>query len=175
MEQPPGLRFPFDLAEIGLLDAVVDGVPHQMHQRIGDGFQHRLVEFRVAPLQLHFALLVALLGEISHDARVLSPGIANRLHARAHHAVLQRGGQPVEPLDRLRQFVVAAAGGNLHDPVAGQHQFADEIHQIVEMVDLHANERRTLRLGGLAADPADRPTFVVGLRTAGGGRGKLLT
>ena len=65
--------------------------------------------------------------------------MVDRLHARLHDALLQLAGDEVEPLGGADQVGVGLLGDVLHDLVAGQHELADEQHQLVEQVDVHAD------------------------------------
>ena len=78
------------------------------------------------------------LGEVADDARELAPDVADRLHARLHDAFLQLGGDQVQALRRAGEGEVALGGGELENLVAGQHQFADQVHQLVEQADIDA-------------------------------------
>jgi len=54
-------------AQLGHFDAVVDRVAHQVHQRVGQGFDQVAVQFgfRTDQFQLHFLLQVA--GHVAGD------------------------------------------------------------------------------------------------------------
>ncbi len=59
-----------------------------------------------APSMLQLDLLAELVREVAHDARQLGPGIADRLHARLHHAFLQVGGDVRQALQRRAELAV---------------------------------------------------------------------
>ena len=101
-------------------------------------------------------VLPQLHAEVADDARQLRPDVVDRLHARLHDALLQLAGDEVEPLRGADQVGVGLPGDVLHDLVAGEHQLADQQHQLVEQVDVHAD--------GAVGDRA------AGLAVAGGGR-----
>ena len=75
-----------------------------MRERILDQLEHLAVELGLGAVHLQLDLLAELGGEIAHDARQLLPGVADRLHARLHHAFLQLGGDVGEPLQRRLEF-----------------------------------------------------------------------
>ena len=83
--------------------------------------------------------LAALDAEVADDAGQLRPDVVDRLHARLHDALLQLAGDEVEPLRGADQVGVVGAADVLDDLVAGQHQLADQVHQLVEQVDVHAD------------------------------------
>ena len=75
--------------------------------------------------------------QVADDARELAPDVADRLHPGLHHPLLQLGGDQVEPLRRSpRNPASSLRGGELEDLVAGEHQLADEVHQLVEQADV---------------------------------------
>ncbi len=78
-------------------------------------------------------------GQVADLTRELVEDVADRLHPRLHDAFLQLGGDQVEALRRLQKGRVAPRGGELQDLIAGQHQFADQVHQPVEQADVHAD------------------------------------
>src|SRR5262245_45575709 len=65
----PGLGLAGRDARLGLLDAVVDGVADQVHQRIGEAIEDRAVELELAARDLHLRLLAQALGDVARRAR----------------------------------------------------------------------------------------------------------
>ena len=61
------------------LDAVIDGVPHQVSERVANGLDDRLVEFHLRPFDLQVALLAQLGAQIADDARKAVEHRADRL------------------------------------------------------------------------------------------------
>ena len=78
-------------------------------------------------------------GEVAHQPRQLGPGVADRLHARLHDAFLQLGGDVVQALQRGGELAVLLAAQDLEELVAGQHQLADQRHQVLEQIDVDAD------------------------------------
>ena len=79
------------------------------------------------------------------------PDIADGLHARFHHAFLQLRGDGVDTLGRIEQRGFLRLAGELHNLIAREHQFADQIHQLIQLTDVHANGgvgNRRCRPGG---------------------------
>ena len=98
-QEQPALRiFPGGLPDLGVFDAMIHGIPHQVGQRILDGLDQRLVQFGLLALHLHPHLLAAVQGEVAHGTRKLAPDVADRLHSGLHHPFLQLGRDQVEPL-----------------------------------------------------------------------------
>ncbi len=71
---------------------VVGGIAHHVRQRVLDQIEHLAIKLGLGALHFQFDRLAEFVGEIAHDARKFLPGIADRLHARLHHAFLQLGG-----------------------------------------------------------------------------------
>ena len=71
--------------------------------------------------------------------RQFAPGISDRLHAGFHHPFLQIGGHAIEVQDGsgINRLIVAA--DQLQQLIARQHQLADEVHQTIQDIHVHAN------------------------------------
>ena len=121
------------------LDAVVNAVAHNVRQRIFDGFNDGLVELGVLAFHLEADFLATHLGQIAHHPRELCPHIADRLHARLHDTLLQLGGDTIEALCRSTDQRVTLLRRVLQDLVAGQDQFAHQIHQAIEQHHIDAD------------------------------------
>ena len=140
------------------LDAVIGAIAHQMRERILDQFEHLAVELGFGAVHFEFDFLAELGGQVAHDARQLLPRIADRLHARLHHAFLQLGGDVGEPLQRHLEVGILVAAHDLEKLIAGQHQFRNRGHQIIERVDADAD-----RMAWRAFRRARRRFFAVSL------------
>ena len=121
------------------LDAVIGRVAHHVGERVLDALQHLPVELGVGAVHLELDVLAELGREIAHDARQLLPGIADRLHAGAHHAVLKLGGDVGQPLQRDLEFGIVVAAGDVEQLVAGQHQLGHHRHQLLDGIDADAD------------------------------------
>ena len=124
------------LANFGRLDAVIERVADRVRERILDGFEQALVELRILAFDLEANAAAERLGEVAHDARHLGEDVGDRLHARLHHALAQVGGDHVEAA--REQGHVGIGGRGLENLVAGEHQFADQVHHAVEQGDIDA-------------------------------------
>jgi len=71
---------------------------------IFDQVEHLTVQLGIRALHFEIDLLAELVGKITHDARELLPRVADRLHARLHHAFLQLGSDIRQPLQRRLEF-----------------------------------------------------------------------
>ena len=72
-----------------------------------------------------------LLSQVAPDPMQLCPHLPDGLHAGLHHSLLQLGGDEVEPLARGHELGVLTEGHDaLEDLVAGQHERADDVHQL---------------------------------------------
>ena len=101
--------------------------------------QHLAVELGVGAVHLKLDLLAELGGKIADDARQLLPGVADRLHARAHDAVLQFGGDVGQPLQRHLEFGFVVPAHDVEKLIAGQHQLGHHRHQVFERIDADAD------------------------------------
>ena len=141
------------------LQPVVEGVAHQVHQRIADLLEHDLVELRTFPVQSELDFLAELARELVHQAREAVEREADRQHADLEHALLQ--------LTRVARELREAAAQRFHVPrievvgKAAEHGLGDD--QLADQID-----ERIHFLGG----DADGPGFRA-LRGSRGGGGAL--
>ena len=121
----------------GRLDAVIERVAHRVGQRILDGLKQALVQFGVLAFHLQAHPAAQRLREVAHHARHLGKDVRDRLHARLHHRL--RAGRPSPCRGGAKACVMlGSADGGLQHLVAGEHQFADQIHHPVEQGDVDA-------------------------------------
>ena len=102
-----------------------------------------------APFITSFDLLAQLVGQIPHDPGQLGPGVADRLHAGLHHALLKLGDDVIEPLQRRRELALALRAQDLEQLVAGQDELGDHGHEVFQELDVDPDrlvgDRRLLR------------------------------
>ena len=67
-EQPAGGRLALALTLLRRLDAVIDGVSHQMNERLAELFKDLLVESGGRAFETEFRLLAKVAAEIAHHA-----------------------------------------------------------------------------------------------------------
>jgi hypothetical protein len=130
--EPTARRLARGHALFGALDAVIDGVADRVHERVLDGFDDRTIELGAAALELDVHGFAADVRQIPHDARKARPDVADRLHARLHHAGLELGREQVQALRRVDEPRVVRFGAVLEDLVAREHELAHEVHDAVE-------------------------------------------
>ena len=134
---------------------MIGAVAHEMGERILDQFEHLAVELGLGAAHFKFDLLAEFGAQIAHDARQFLPRIADRLHARLHHAFLKLGGDVGQPLQRHLEIGIFVPAHDLEKLVARQHQLRDRGHQMIERVDADADrmvgECLTRLGGGLSA------------------------
>ena len=134
-------------------NAVVGAIAHQMRERILDQFQHLAVELGLGAAHLQVDVLVEFGAQIAHDARKLLPRIADRLHARLHHAFLQLGGDVRKPLQRHLEIGILVPAHDLKELIAREHQLGDRRHQIIERIDIDADRMTGDAIAALIVGP----------------------
>ena len=147
--QNSGFGFAGGASPLRRFDAMVHGIPDQVHQRIADLFQHRLVEFGVFSRQAQFHLLAQFLAEIVHQARKAVEGKTDGEHANTHDAFLQFarisleiGETVAQALERRLVERIEVAAADLAQHRLGDDQFADDIDQGVDLVDANPDRAR---------------------------------
>ncbi len=136
---PPGTRLAGGFALLGHLDTVVDRVAHQVHQRIGQGFDQVLVEIGFFTDELKVDLFLQAASQVADQAREATEDLLDRLHAGLHHRTLQIGRHHVEVGDGLGHRLVAAVGAQAYQTVTHQHQLADHVHDLVQACGIDAH------------------------------------
>ena len=145
------------LALRGRFDAVVDGVAHEVQQRVGQLVQHATVELGVAAPHVPADLLVLGTGQVTHSAVQLVGDGGDGHHASAHRPVLQLVHGP-------GQVVELCAGRRVDAELIFEHasqakvrggRFADQANQLVQALHRHHHQagllagRRPLLRNGL--------------------------
>src|SRR6185312_11526885 len=92
-------------AHLRSLDAVIDAVADQVHQRIADLLEHGLVELGLLARELELDLLAEALSEVAHHAREAAEDEADRQHAHAHDALLQLAHVALELREAAAQLL----------------------------------------------------------------------
>ena len=169
----PVSRLAARLADCRGLDAVVDGVADQVHERLAELVDHRLVDARVLALQHQLDALALLAREVAHQPREALEDVADRQHPHVHDRLLQlrRGARhPVDGLEQLRPH----AGQRLRDlprqlaelrPV--DDQLAHQVEQVIELGEVDAHHARARRPG---RRPRSSPAFAGAAAAARRGR-----
>ena len=76
-------------ALVGRLDAVINGVADEMHQRFGKRVENALVKIGVLARQLESHVLATLLGDVADDARETAVELLDGDHADFQNALVQ--------------------------------------------------------------------------------------
>jgi hypothetical protein len=128
-----------------VIDRVADGV----RQRIADGFEQTLVQFRFLAFHLQPHLLAEAERQIAHQAREPREDMVDRLHTRLHDRFAQVRGNHIEPAAQQGEARIGAGG--LQNLIAREHQLAHQVHHAVQQLHVHAQRgvRRAARRGRL--------------------------
>src|SRR5581483_6331175 len=127
------------------LDAVIEAVAYEVHQRVADLLEHRLVELGLLAGELELDLLAEALREIAYHAREAAEDEADGQHAYAHDALLQLAyvafelSQAATQLLCVRPVEMRAelAQNRLRD-----HELTDGIHELIDLLDAHPDRAR---------------------------------
>ncbi len=117
-------------------DAMIGAIANEMRERVLDQFQDLTIELGIGAAHFELDVLAELGAQIAHDARQLLPRIADRLHARLHHAFLKFGGDVRETLQRHLEVGILVSPHDLEQLIAREHQLRDRRHQMIERVDI---------------------------------------
>ena len=129
-------------AHVGHFDAVVDAVAHQVHQRIADLLQHRLVELGLLAGHLQVDLLAeALLRSRTMRGKRLNTKLMGSMRTRMTLSCSSRTLR--SSCARPERNCSAACAFELRAQLA-QHglrddQLADGVHQLVDLLDADAD------------------------------------
>jgi hypothetical protein len=83
------------------LESVIEGVAHQVHERVAQGVDDGAVQLRVGAHELELDLLAQLVGEVADQAGKAQEHDLDRDHAYLHDHGLQRLGAASELLHGL--------------------------------------------------------------------------
>ncbi|OPZ59757.1 MAG: hypothetical protein BWY87_00836 [Deltaproteobacteria bacterium ADurb.Bin510] len=97
----------------GRLDAMIDAVANQVHERIAELVDHGFVEFSLGAGRGEFDFLAKFRGQVPHQTLETGEGRADRQHADIHDLIAQFGREPLDILGQGRQIRVAPPGGEL--------------------------------------------------------------
>jgi hypothetical protein len=129
-------------ARRGRLDAVIDRVAHEVHQRVADPVDHRLVEFGIGAQDAQLDLLAKLPGKVANDARKAREDLADGHHAQAQRHVADVFDQREQQFGRFLKVGPLEATDLQVGSDAGDDQFADPIDQGVKPVGRDLDEAR---------------------------------
>ena len=167
----PDARFALGFAGVRHLEPMIDAVAQQVHERFADFVDDRLVQVGLGARDHQLNLFAARLGNVADQAREAVEHLSDRNHAHFHDRFLNLVGRACEQRRRVgevfgerRDDAVRRAAvigrlvaheafqrvGDVRDARAVDDEFADEIEQRVETLDVDANglvQRRSFALG----------------------------
>ncbi len=122
-------------ARVGQLDAVVDRVAHQVHERIAQLVRDRAVHLHVAALHAEVHILAQRACRVPHHARQPLEDIAQRHHAHRENAALQLREHAAHPVERGR----GAVHRGRSDARVQHGQLADPLRDVIQhcAIDAH--------------------------------------
>ena len=148
----PRRGFPARLAHRRRLDAVIDGVADDVHQRIAELLDDQLVQLDLAAVHREVELLARLARGAADQTGQSIEDLGQGDHARGEQPLLQRPQPPLQlpvlPRELLRPERGGREGGTargLREPgeIAARHQqLAHQVHQGVQPPDVHAHRSR---------------------------------
>ena len=147
-QEGAGRRLAAGHAGRGGLDAVVDGVADEVHERLADLVDHRLVHPGVLALQDELDLLALLAGEVAHQPREALEDVADGQHPHVHDRLLQLRRDARHLADGLEQLRPRAGhhvgdlAGQLVELRAVDDQLADQVQQVVELGEVDPHHAR---------------------------------
>ena len=147
--QAAGLRLAGAAPGLGVrLDPVVDGIAEDVHERVRHGGDDGLVDLDLLAGGFELDRLAQLPRHVADEPGHLLEERTHRHHAQRHSDLLELPRDLVELADGFAQDAAsrqAAQLGRLADHGLGDDQLADEVHQPVQPVGVHADgflERR---------------------------------
>ena len=111
-------------SSIRQLDAVIDGVSHDMGQGVLYRLNQCLIELRLLAIHLKANLLFTCQGEISHYSRKFAPHRVNRLHAGLHDPFLKLRCYQIESLSYRSEVNIMDPLSCLKDLIAGEDKLS---------------------------------------------------
>jgi hypothetical protein len=122
------------------LDAVVHRVADEVHERVGDLLDDRLVQLGVGARDLEIDLLAEFPAHVAHDAPEPVARLADLHHPHLQRAVADLLDEIGDHLRRFEQAWIASVPGEQVCARARDDEFADQRDEAVELVGLHADE-----------------------------------
>ncbi len=146
-----GALFGFALGApfFGQLQAVIAAVADQVGQGVGDFFHQSLVELGGFTVGDELHLFAQLAGQVAQHARETVEHHRHGDHADGHHRFLQVAGVAVE-IGQARQQGLVHRGVEfaafLGQHGLGDHEFAHQVDELVDLADRHPQGARFHRL-----------------------------
>ena len=142
-----GFRFALRDALGGGFETVIHRIAHHVYERIADLLHHGAVKFGVIATGGKIDFLAEIGGEIAHEPFHFLERRLDGNHAQRHGGVLQFLGDARKLGDIALQHGpgVADFAGRFDQLALYDHQFADYIHEGIELVSADADRRTAAR------------------------------
>jgi hypothetical protein len=101
------------MAILRVFQTMVDGVAHEVNQRIGEAVDDRLVDFRGLAFGDQFDVLAGFAGQVVHETAEAAEEARHRHHPQNHHRVAQFAGQAFDFLGHRPQAEIGERAGHL--------------------------------------------------------------
>ena len=125
------------------LDAMVERIADDVHQRVGELLDHHLVELRVLAAQHELDFLVQLARDLADRSRELREDLADRHHPHLDHRPLHLVQLAIEVAcdfrNLPRELLLRDRPGDVVELRPFDVQLADDVHDVIEPRDIHAH------------------------------------
>ena len=128
-------------ASRGAFEPMIGAIADEVRHRIAQHLDELPVEFAVAAIDDERDLLAEFAREIACEARQTGEQPIERLHARAHHLVLQIAYDGRQASQRCRNVGVAAAACDLGELVARENEFGHQRHHRLDQIEIDPHGR----------------------------------
>ena len=115
---------------------MVHGIAHDVHQRVGELFHHRLVQLGVRAGDQQLDVLVQLLADIAHHPREALEHFTDGHHAQRQRGITDMFNQRSHGLIGFGHGGRAALAQRQAGGGTGNHQLADQVDQLIQLADL---------------------------------------
>ena len=148
---------------------MVHTVADQVHQRIAQLINNGLIQLRLRALDRQLDILPQIARQVVDQAAEFLKGGANGRHSDVHRVLAQGRGQPFNFFGDRGDLGIVVLGGNLAQTRLHRHQFAHQVHKLVQLGGGHAQAGSVV---GLVVDAAASGRGAL-LEEGRGGRARL--
>ena len=132
-------RLSLFLACIRALNAVVERVAQEVHDRIADLVDNGTIQLGLLTLDREVDLLAEFLGYVAHHSGEAVEHRTDRDHADLHNNILQIARHTVHLLKRLHEIAHAMCLADLLEADFIDNQLTHKVHERIELLDVHAD------------------------------------
>lgn len=118
---------------------MIDSVPQDMDDRLGDFFQNTAIEFDLFPCELKTNLFSLLTSQVTHQPRKPLGYNGKRQHARFENLITQITQQRGKLVERLPAFGGISQSDGFSQTVTVGNQLTGDIDQMIERFGFDAN------------------------------------